>query len=331
MKIDVAAHIMPPAFKDLVYKSDRYKFSQKDFITAYPSIWDLEQRFRIMDKFPDVVQLLSFVFSLDEMAEPDGAAELAKRVNNEMAELVYRYPDRFAGGLATVSTANVDTALLELDRAINDLHLRGVEIRIPINGKPVDSQEFMPLYEKMCQYDLPIFWHPDSKRSVPDYPGESESKYWIWHTWGLMYQTTISMTRLVFSGVLERYPNLKIVTHHCGGMVSFFFERLVNQYSYLQMRSNLNFVKSLTRPHIEYFRKFYNDTAIQGNAPALECAASFFGADRLLFGADFPMDAQLGVYCLRKTIEGIEQMEITEADKQKIFEGNARKLMRLPL
>ena len=329
MKIDIFAHIVPPKIKDLMFQKE---FALSKIVESCTALYDLDVRFRIMDRHPDVVQVLTFTgVSFEELVGPKEEVDLAKRINDEMAELVYKYPDRFAAGVAVLPMSDINASLREIDRAINDLKLRGILLRIPINGKPVDREEFMPIYEKMCQHNLPIWWHPQCSPKIPDYADESESKYFIWHLWGLVIETTKAMTRMVFSGVLEKYPNLKIITHHCGAMVPFFSERIVNHYNNAEMRSKMNFKVGLTEPHIEYFRRFYNDTAILGNTPALMCACSFFGAEHVLFGTDAPYDAQLGDYGTRNTIQAIEQMDISDADKKKIFEDNARKLLRLPV
>lgn len=139
------------------------------------------------------------------------------------------------------------------------------------------------------------------------------------------------MTRLVFSGVLEKYPKLKIITHHCGAMVPFFSERIVNHYNFSEMRNRTNYKVGLTEPAIEYFRRFYNDTGIIGNTPALMCAYHFFGPEHILFGTDAPFDSQMGDYGTRHTIAAIEQMDIPDTEKMMIFEDNSRKLLRLPV
>jgi predicted TIM-barrel fold metal-dependent hydrolase len=333
MKIDIFAHVIPPKFKGLLYGDKKGGgFALKEHLSNYPTLFDLEHRFRIMDKHPDVIQVVTLSgVSVDELAEPKEAAILAQRANDEMAELVRKYPDRFAAGVATVSMRDIDGALKELDRAINDLNFRGIQLRIPVNGKPVDSPEFFPLYEKMCQYNLPIWWHPEGRCEVPNYEGEKESKYWIWHLWGLPFETTVSMTRIVMGGIFEKFPKLKIITHHCGAMVPFFAERIRNHYNFLEMRNKMGFHRGLTEHPVEYFRRFYNDTAILGNPLALMCAYDFFGADRLLFGTDVPFDPTLGDYGTGRTVKAIEQMDIPEGDKKKIFEDNARKLLRLPV
>ncbi len=326
MKIDIYAHLIPPKIKDLVFKKQH---TIKELQTN-PALWDLDTRFRIMDKYPDIVQVLSMPGATpDELAEPGQGADMARRINDEMAELVFKYPERFASAIAVLPTGDIDASLKEIDRAVNDLKMRGILLRIPINGKPADREEFFPYYEKMCEYNLPIWFHPQRSPKVPDYPDETESKYLIWHTWGLVVETTNTMTRLVFSGVMEKFPKLKIITHHCGAMVPYFAERIVNHYNFSEVRNKENFRVGLTEAPIEYFRRFYNDTALIGNTPALMCGYAFFGADHLLFGTDAPFDSQLGDYGTKRTVEAIEKMEIPAADKKKIFEDNARKLLRL--
>lgn len=332
MKIDIFTHILPPKYKDFIANKSHYPGQE---FTKIPFLFDLDARFRIMDRFPEVVQILTIAAHIpSDVAEPKEALELSMRLNDEMAELVDKYPERFAGAVASVPLNDIDAALKELDRAINDLHLRGLLIRVPINDKAPDLPEFMPLYEAMVRYNLPIWIHPQRWRDIPDYVGEKGgSKYAIWHVWGLIYETTVAMTRLVFSGVLQKYPNLKFITHHCGAMVPFFAGRIDHHYDLSEMRGSpeQNFKRGLTQRPAEYFRMFYNDTAITGNTAALMCAYEFFGAERLLFGTDSPYDVQGGAVLTRNTIEAIEGMPIPDSDRRKIFGDNARKLCRLPL
>jgi aminocarboxymuconate-semialdehyde decarboxylase len=170
------------------------------------------------------------------------------------------------------------------------------------------------------------------KASHPDYLTEKESKYWIFSLFGWPYDTTSAMARLVCSGIMEKYPNLKIVTHHCGGMVPFYAER-IRQFTQLmeRVRDGSQGLR-LKKEAIDYYKMFYADTAIYGNPSALMCGYTFFGADHLLFGVDFPLgDTELGDRNLRQTINAIEQMDIPDTDKKKIYEDTARSLMRLPI
>lgn len=329
MKIDIYCHLIPPKVKDLFL--EKQKTIRE--ITTNVCLYDLDERFKVMDRYPDLVQVLTPPGATpDELAAGgrETPADMARRVNDAMAEVIDKYPYRFAGAAAVLPTSDIDASLKEIDRAVNDLKMRGILLRTPINGKPVDREQFFPLYQKMCDLNLPIWFHPATSPKVPDYKDETESKYIIWHLWGLMVETTYAMTRMVMSGVMEKFPKLKIITHHCGAMVPYFSERITNHYHQSEMRNKTNFTAGLTELPVEYFRRFYTDTALIGNTPALMCAYSFYGADKLLFGSDAPFDAQLGDYGTKRTIQAIEAMDITPEEKKKIFEDNARKLLRLP-
>ena len=286
-----------------------------------------------MDRYEGLVQVISLSWpSVEEVADPKKAPDLAKLVNDGMAELVYKYPDRFVAAMACLPMNNMEAALEETDRAIKDLKFRAVQIYTPVDDKPLDSPEFMPLYEKMSQYKLPIFLHPMRSASYPDYRTEQASKYRIFNLFGWPYETTTAMTRLVFSGILERYPNLIFVAHHCGGMVPYFAERIKQFHDMAEMRRGHTDKQGLTKAPIAYFKMFYADTALYGNTSALMCGYDFFGADHLLFGIDMPLaDTQLGNRNYRQTINAIEQMDISDEDKKKIYEDNATRLMRLPI
>ncbi|MFC2013993.1 amidohydrolase family protein [Chloroflexota bacterium] len=332
MKIDIWTHIIPPKCKDALYKVTPTNSYLREAIESIPTLFDLEQRLRIMDKYEGLLQVLTLISSgLDEIADSQKAVDLARLGNDEMAELVLKYPDRFAAAVGCLPMNNIDAALMEADRVINDLRFRGVQIYTPTNDKPLDSPEFWPLYEKMSQYNLPIWIHPKRAAGYADYRSEKKSMYRIHIVLGWPYETAVAMTRLVFSGVLERYPNLKIMTHHCGSMIPFFEQRLIGAYDQHEMRQGDKSKDGLSKAPIEYFKKFYNDTAIYGSTPGLMCGYAFFGADHLLFGTDFPYDSQLGDRYTRQTINSIEQMDIPDSEKKKIFEDNARKLLRLPI
>jgi predicted TIM-barrel fold metal-dependent hydrolase len=332
MKIDIFAHILPKKYKELLYETAPSRFYLKNVIETLPTLYDMEFRFRIMDKFDGLMQVLTLSSPpVEEVADQQKAEELSQRANDEMAELVFQHPDRFAGAAACLPMNNMDAALKEADRAINDLRFRGVQINTPINHKPLDLPEFEPLFEKMSHYNLPIWVHPVRTSDYPDYKTEKRSRYMIFSNFGWPYETTVFMTRLVFGGILERYPNLKIITHHSGGMVPFLEERIIGSYDHAEMLRGAKYKQGLTKPVIDYFKMFYADTAIYGSTPGLMCAHAFFGTEHLLFGTDLPYDSQYGERYTRQTIQSIERMEISDLDKKKIFEDNARKLLRLPI
>jgi predicted TIM-barrel fold metal-dependent hydrolase len=220
LKIDIFPHIIPVKYMEAVSKAmQRPSFGRSD--RDRPAFWDLDLRFRIMDKFEGYMQVLTLGMTSgipEQISDPQKSVDLAKLANDELAELVLKYPDRFPAAVACLPMNNMDAALQEVDRAINDLKFRGVQIFTPTNDKPLDSPEFMPLYEKMSKYNLPIWIHPTTGGDFTGYRTENRSTYMIPSLFGWPYETTVAMTRLVFSGILEKYPNLKFITHHSGGM-----------------------------------------------------------------------------------------------------------------
>lgn len=332
MKIDIFTHVFPTRYKEILCKVAPPEMDIMSNVLSTPTLFDLDHRFRVMDKFDDLVQVLTIASpAIEQVADTNCAEDLAKLANDELADLISKYPHRFAGGAACLPMNNMDAALKELDRAIKDLKLNGIQVHTPVDDKPLDSKEFLPLYEKMAQYNLPIWIHPRRARNYTDYKTEKESKYRVFSVFGWPFETTVAMTRLVFSGILEKFPNLIFITHHCGDMIPYFRERVIGSYERIIKGLGDNLNGALTKHHIEYFKMFYNDTAINGNTSALMCAYDFCGADHLLFGTDAPFDTEYGERNPRQIIKAIEQMTISESEKKKIFENNARKLLRLSI
>ncbi|MBW2130612.1 MAG: amidohydrolase, partial [Deltaproteobacteria bacterium] len=277
-----------------------------------PTLVDLDARFRVMDAFGDYIQVVSIAApAVYSIAPPDVARELSRIANDELAELVHKYPERFAAGIATLPLNDMDASLEEAERAIKELRLRAVEISTDICGKPLDSPEFFPLFEKMVELDRPVFMHPMREMTTPDYEGEEFSKYRVWTK-------------------MERLPGLKIVTHHCGGVIPYLAGRIDWNDDFNEMRmGHRDFY--LKDKAIQYYRRFFYDTAVNGNTAALQCGLSFAGIDQMLFGTDLPFDNQNGRRLIRDTIESIEAMGLNEEDKKKIYRENAVQLLRLPL
>jgi predicted TIM-barrel fold metal-dependent hydrolase len=222
--------------------------------------------------------------------------------------------------------------LIETDRAINSLGFKGIYVHSNINGKPLDAPEFWPLWEKMAKYNLPVYIHPWRSDSFADYQAENTSKYGIASIFGWPYETTAAMTRLVFSGILEKYPNLKVITHHCGGMIPYYQQRIHQHYGQQSLGARGGYLRALSKTPLEYYKMFYNDTAIHGNTSALMCAYDLWGAEHIVFGADMPLgDHYFGFRSYRQTINAIEAMSISAAEKKKIFSENALSLLRLPV
>jgi len=336
VKIDIFNHIYPKAFYEkMVDMTPKAKDLLGKRTRTIPCLVDLDVRFKVQDMFDDYTQVVSMAMAIESFCTPPQAKEMARLANDGMAELVQKYPDRFIAGVACLPLNNVDAALEEARRGITDLGFKGVLVDSPIydysaeKTKPIDLPEYMSLYEMMSDFHLPIWIHPRREASVSDYTTEKGSKYFIFHCFGWPYETTVAMARLVFSGVLETYPTLKLITHHAGAMVPFFADRIVKLYGYQEAHAQTGFMDRLKKPPIDYFKAFYNDTALYGSPAGLMCAYAFFGADHLLFGTDMPYDAEQGDQFTRETIRAIEQMEITDSEKKKIFEDNAMEILGL--
>lgn len=330
MVIDIFTHILPVRYKKRLYRYSDQFVSEAKIEEKRITLANYEARMRILDGFEGVVQVLSVTLPpLEEIVSPQEAAELARLSNDEMAELVAKHPQKYVAAIANLPLNNMDAALKEGERAIKELGFKGVQIYTSVNGKPLSSEEFVPLYKMMAEFDLPIWIHPLRRPMVPDYPTEDHSFHQIFSIFGWPYETTAAMTRLVFAGVFEKFPKIKFITHHCGGMVPFFADRIFAHYNNGLERLGKKVFPGLTRHPIEYLKIFYSDTALNGSPWGLLCGYHFFGEDHLLFGSDMPFDVGNGALSIRKTIEAIEGMDIPLASKKKIYEENARKLLRL--
>jgi aminocarboxymuconate-semialdehyde decarboxylase len=199
-----------------------------------------------------------------------------------------------------------------------------------VNGRPLDAPEFRPVFEIMSKANLPILLHPARAADVPDYESEKDSKFIIWQVFGWPYETTAAMTRIAFGGVLDDYPNLKIICHHSGAMVPFFYGRIISMYRMLEpLLVKDRGGKPLAKSPIDYYRMFYTDVSTFTTA-SIECAADFFGVDHVIFGSDAPFDFEGGRASIRECTEAIEKSRFSAADKAKIYHGNFEAYFRVP-
>jgi predicted TIM-barrel fold metal-dependent hydrolase len=334
MKIDIFNHIFPKSFFDKMVSIAPNAKDINKRVRNIPCIVDLDERFRIMDRFKDYVQIICLPNPpIETLGSPPISTDLAKLANDGMAELVRKYPDRFPGFIASLPMNDPEGLLKEAKRAIRDLKAVGVQIFTNVSGRPLDKPETMPLFDLMAELDRPIWMHPARGADFPDYKGEPKSHYEIWWTFGWPYETSVAMAHLVFSGLFDRHPDIKIITHHLGGMIPYFEGRVGPGWDQLGTRTSDEdytlVLKKLKRPHLDYFKLFYADTAMFGAREATICGLKFFGPERVLFGSDSPFDPEKGSAYIRWTIELIDSLEISSADRQAIYEGNARRLLKL--
>jgi aminocarboxymuconate-semialdehyde decarboxylase len=334
MKIDLFCHILPPAyFERMTAVSTRGAYMQKR-VRGIPAMVNLDERFRMMDLFGDYVQVLSLAAPpLEALAPPAATPELAAIANDAMAETVARHPDRFPGFIAAVPMNNPDATVREIDRAVSALGAAGIQIFTNVNGRPLDEPEFSPIFQRMAEIGRPIWLHPTRTGAFADYATEQTSKFELWWTFGWPYETSVAMARLVFAGCFDRWPNLQIITHHMGGMIPYFAGRIGPGLDQLGARTDDEdltvYLKRLKKRPYDYFKMFFADTALFGARHAIECGLTFFGIDQVVFASDFPFDPEKGTFNIRETIKDIEALPISAAERQQIYEGNARRLLRL--
>ena len=331
MKIDIFNHLFPKSFYDKYINVDSNKKDLGKRARGIPTMVDLEKRFRILDEFGEYLQVLTLPAPpLEILAGPEKSPQLAQEGNDGLAEIVLKYPDRFIGFAASLPMNNVDASIQETIRATTALGAKGVQIYTNVAGKPLDADEFRPLFDEIAKRDITIWMHPTRAANFPDYLTEVKSKYEIWWALGWPYETSVAMSRMVFSGMLDRYPNLRIITHHMGGMIPYFEGRVGYGWDQLGTRTSdedyEGLLHSMKKRPVDYFKHFYADTALFGAGPATKCGLDFFGVDNIVFASDMPFEPGPGVYA-RETIRCVESLELTSAEKDKIYRRNAERLM----
>jgi len=331
--IDVFTHFTPKPFLDRLADLVPGHVA----LTAFPrlkTLWDIDARLRLLDKFDGCQQVLTLANPpIEQLGTAEQTPDLARFANDQLAALCGKYPDRFPAFAASLPMNNVAAALAEIDRAIGALGARGVQIFTNVLGKPLSAPEFRPIFRRMAAHDLPIWVHPIRGPQSPDYATEQVSENEIWFMFGWPYETTACMTRLIYSGLLDELPDLKIITHHMGGMIPYFSGKIGLGFRQIFFgapdRNPLAEERGLKRPPLDYFKMLYADTALNGEAAPTRCGHAFFGTAHCLFASDAPFDAEQGRGLIDKTIRAVEALEITEGERSRIFAGNAAALLKL--
>lgn len=319
-RTDAFSHILPRRYLDRLERrlSTSMDAAQLVYYRAGvfefdPALTDVDVRLRRLEAFGDLAQILVLaVPPLEEVGPPAIAAEFARLANEEMAELVRRHPDRFAGFTAALPWNDPDEAVRELERAVSDLGALGALLYTNVNGVPVDDPRFEPVLARIESLDRTVWLHPTL---------HATSNYGIWWSLGWPYETAAALSRLVYSGAMERHPKLRVIAHHGAGMVPHFSARLAMGPGARETKD------SLPRPPLDYFHRFYADTALFGAPHAVRCVIDFFGPDHVLFGTDMPLGPP---HAIEATIADIESVGLTAADSEKVFGGNAAALISAP-
>ena len=307
---------------------------RKATATAKNKPWylDITRRVSLLDKYGIDYQVVTPAHQFDSNLLPGNiAAQLAyaAKLNDIMARLMEDSKGRLIAA-ATIPMAEFEEyGLKEMERAVNVLGLKAINVSSNLKGKPIDLPEFEPFWNQADLMSVPVYIHPCGPVGTADRSYEAE--YDLIHNFGWPYETTLMLSRLVFSGIMERCPTLKVISHHLGGgMIPFYWGRILETYEAENQKQNYGGqAQSLPKPLFDYFSRFYYDTTVGGSASAIKCAYEVFGADALIFATDAPWGPGSGEFRLAEYPKVIKSLGLPEEDEKKIFEGNARIALNL--
>jgi aminocarboxymuconate-semialdehyde decarboxylase len=285
-----------------------------DYNIIVPEHYDPEARLEALNAAGIDMQVLTLTTPGVHVESPEKGLYLAQGVNDAFAEISGRYPTRFTA-LAALPLQDSRASVEELERAVKQLSLPGAMLFTNVNGTPLDDPQFWPLFEKAAELDVPLFLHP----AVPAEIGSMKA-YRLVALVGFLHETTVAITRLVFSGIFQRWPGLKLVLSHLGGTMPYLAERIDLGYWVYPECQHLPY------PPSETLKQFHMDT-IPHSPNALAFAAEFAGVDKLLLGSDYPH--QIGD--LVGAVQTIEGLAIPNEDKAKILGENTARLLKLPV
>jgi uncharacterized protein len=337
MKIDAYTHILPAAYAERLSGMGDTPASRniRNRIAGIPSLVDLDVRLRQLEEFgDDYRQVISLPApSIEDIGDAEVGRQMAALANDGLAELCRRRPERFAGWVAALPLRDVDEAIEEGSRAVRELGASGVQIYTNVAGVAWDDPRFEPFFDAMAELDTMIWVHPSRNANWPDYPTESRSRYEIWWALGWPHDTAVFMARLVFSGLFDRHPHIKILTHHGGGTIPHLAGRVAGGWDQLGARTPADekddVANDLQRRPLDYFKMFYADSALFGAPHAIASALEFFGEDRILFASDSPFDPERGPGYIRTTIADLESLGLSSETLARIYSGNAQRLLGL--
>ena len=323
MRIDCQSHVFPAEYAEVLARNPHppQAVSQGDgYVISYGDVqqfrlrleaYAIGRKLRDMDAAGVDLSVLSVNMPGPEMLAPELREVGARACNDFVAEVVRRYPDRFAG-LACLPWQDAPAAISEIDRAADDLGLCGILLYSHIGGDPVDGPAYEPVYRHAEERGMPIVLHP----TVPSW-GEYVKDHSMIPMAGLMIDHSFAMLRLILGGVLERHPRLQFVQPHAGGVLPYLWGRIRNQTEVMGRG-----MEHITRSPNEYYQRVYLDM-VSPSALAMRFAYDFAGPDRLLFGSDHPW------VDINTFVKLVEEMDVPEEDKARIFGSNAQRLFKI--
>jgi len=337
MKIDAFTHILPAEYAERMSALGDTPAARniRNRIAGIPALVDVDLRLAQLEEFgDDYRQVISLPAPpLEDIGEPALGREMAQLANEGLAGLVEERPERFAGWVAALPLGDVDDAIEEARRAVRELGAAGVQIYTNVAGVPWDDPRFAPFWDAMAELDAMTWVHPSRNVTWADYPTENRSRYEIWWALGWPHETSLFMARIAFSGLFDRHPGLRILTHHGGGTVPHLEGRIAGGWDQLGARTPADehddVANDLKRRPLDYFKMFYADTALFGAPNAIATALAFFGPERILFASDSPFDPERGPGYIRTTISDLESLDLENETRDRIYAGNAQRLLNL--
>jgi aminocarboxymuconate-semialdehyde decarboxylase len=314
--IDGFAHVMPKDFAEAlmgVHPTDELRKLAK-----HTYFGDMENRVRVLDKFGIDKQVLTLARPSTWIGIPTDAVPKMTRLGNDtVAAVAKQFPDRFiAVGTLPVPT---EEYLPEFDRCLNELGMAGIQILTNIDGRRLHDPRFRPFFERANATKTPIWIHPQLVE------GWSE-EFALDKIFGWLYETSITLAQLVFSGIMEAYPDLRIIPHHMGAMVPHNSGRLKGFYEARDLYPGTGLV-TLPRDPLDYFKRFYGDTMLCGTVHAFECGYKFFGPEHIVMATDYPFGPQQGELWVKETLDQIDGIGLSQTEKDLILSGNLLRLI----
>ncbi|HZT52318.1 MAG TPA: amidohydrolase family protein [Stellaceae bacterium] len=325
--VDIHCHVETPEAASLIKSSERRpvehnvifaneatrEVNRKQQETIHRAITSVEARLQHMDRNGIDIQAISTApGQYYYWAEPELTLQTARLINENIAQICHDHPDRFVG-LATVPLQEPELAVRELQRAVKELGLRGVEICTNVAGAELSEDRFRPFFAKAQELDILIFMHPSGFTD-----GQRLADHYFINVIGNPLDSTVAVHHLIFGGVLERYPRLKIVVAHGGGYLPAYSGRIDHAH-----RARTDCRRIIKKRPTTYLGRLYFDTIVFTHHQ-LEYLAEVWGSNHLLLGTDYPYDM-----ALPKAVSFVETSALSRADKAAILGGNAARLLKI--